>query len=85
MPKQPNEVWAGDITFIPLAAGEWCYLSVWMDLFSRRIIGWQLDDNMEETLITAAFKKHWQLEKYTRVLSFIQTEGASMQATSSER
>ena len=63
MPKQPNEVWAGDITFIPLAAGEWCYLSVWMDLFSRRIIGWQLDDNMEETLITAAFKKALAVRK----------------------
>lgn len=57
MPKQPDEVWAGDITFIPLAGGAWCYLAVWMDLFSRRIIGWQLDDNMQETLITAAFKK----------------------------
>jgi len=57
MPRKPNEVWVGDITYIPLAAGKWCYLSVWMDLFSRRIIGWQLDDNMQETLITAAFKK----------------------------
>lgn len=56
-PHKPDEVWAGDITFIPLAGGEWCYLAVWMDLFSRKIIGWQLDDNMKETLITAAFKK----------------------------
>ena len=57
MPHGPNEVWVGDITYIPLAGGQWCYLSVWMDLYSRRIIGWQLDDNMQETLITAAFKK----------------------------
>jgi putative transposase len=57
MPQKPNEVWVGDITYIPLAGGKWCYLSAWMDLFSRRIIGWQLDDNMQETLITAAFKK----------------------------
>lgn len=57
MPQKPNEVWVGDITYIPLAGGNWCYLSAWMDLFSRRIIGWQLDDNMQETLVTAAFKK----------------------------
>jgi transposase InsO family protein len=57
MPQKANEVWVGDITFIPLAGGQWAYLAEWMDLFSRKIIGWDLDDNMAETLITAAFKK----------------------------
>jgi transposase InsO family protein len=56
-PSRPDEVWVGDITFIPLAGGRWCYLSVWMDLYSRKIIGWQLEDHMKEELITAAFKK----------------------------
>lgn len=56
-PKKPNEVWVGDITFIPLSGGNWCYLSVFMDLFSRRIVGWQLDDNMKETLVTATLNK----------------------------
>ena len=57
MPQKPNEVWVGDITYIPLAGGKWAYLAVWMDLFSRRIIGWHLDDHMQEALIIAAFKK----------------------------
>jgi putative transposase len=57
MPQKPNEVWVGDITYIPLAGARWCYLSIWMDLFSRRIIGWHLDDSMQEALITTAFKK----------------------------
>lgn len=57
MPQKPNEVWVGDITYISLAGGKWAYLAVWMDLFSRRIIGWHLDDHMQEALITAAFKK----------------------------
>lgn len=57
IPIRPNEVWVSDITYIPLAGGQWCYLAVWMDLFSRRIIGWHLDDNMQETLITKAFKR----------------------------
>lgn len=56
-PRKPNEIWVGDITFIPLSGGNWCYLSVFMDLFSRRIIGWQVDDNMKETLVTAALNK----------------------------
>src|SRR6202000_2136162 len=57
MPEQPNEVWVGDITYIPLADGKWAYLAVWMDLFSSRIIGWHLDYHMQESLIPTAFKK----------------------------
>ena len=57
LPRQPNQVWVGDITFIPLAGARWAYLAVWMDLFSRRILGWQLEDHMQEALITGAFKK----------------------------
>lgn len=56
-PIRPNEVWVGDITYIPLTGGRWAYLSVWMDLYSRRIVGWHLADNMQEELVVAAFKK----------------------------
>lgn len=50
----------GDITYIALANGGFLYLAVWMDLFSRKIIGWQLADNMKEELVIAAFKKAYQ-------------------------
>ena len=56
-PKKPNEVWVGDITYIPLSEGRWAYLSVWMDLYSRRIVGWQLDTHMREELVVASLKK----------------------------
>ena len=56
-PQKCDEVWVGDITYIPLAGGQWAYLAVWMDVFSRRIIGWQLEEHMKEALIVAAFKK----------------------------
>jgi len=56
-PRKPDEVWVGDITYIPLSGGTYGYLSVWMDLYSRKIIGWQLEDNMKEQLVIAAFKK----------------------------
>lgn len=57
VPVEPNKVWVGDLTYIPLANGEWSYLSTWMDLFSRRIIGWHLNDNMEEDLVIGATRK----------------------------
>ena len=56
-PLKPDEVWVGDITYIALLDGSFLYLAVWMDLFSRKIIGWQLKDHMKEALVIEAFKK----------------------------
>ncbi|MEP6948772.1 MAG: DDE-type integrase/transposase/recombinase [Ginsengibacter sp.] len=47
----------GDITYIPLVNNQWAALAVWMDLFSGKIIGWQLEEHMQEALITEVFKK----------------------------
>jgi len=38
-PTAPNQVWVGDITYIAMIHGSFMYLAVWMDLFSRKIIG----------------------------------------------
>ncbi len=56
-PTRPDEVWVGDITYIPLSQGRWAYLSVWMDLYSRRIVGWKLASHMREELVIAALRK----------------------------
>lgn len=56
-PDQVNLVVVGDITYIPLIAGNWAYLSVWLDLYSRKVIGWTLADHMREELIVNSFKK----------------------------
>jgi transposase InsO family protein len=45
----PNVVWAGDITYIWTMEG-WLYLSVILDLFSRRVIGWSMRHTMEAEL-----------------------------------
>lgn len=58
-PVRINQVWVGDITYVPLKGGGWCFLAVWMDLFSRKITGWQLLDHMKEGLVVQAFKKSW--------------------------
>jgi putative transposase len=51
-----NQAWVGDITFVPLQSG-WAYLSVWMDLYSRKVVGWALAEHMREELVVTAFKK----------------------------
>ena len=53
LPTQPDQVWAGDITFIPTAAG-WLYLAVVIDLCSRKILGWALADHLRADLVVAA-------------------------------
>jgi transposase InsO family protein len=45
LPARPDQVWAGDITFIPTSAG-WLYLAVVIDLCSRKIVGWSLGDHL---------------------------------------
>jgi len=57
LPKAINQVIVGDITYIPLLAGNWAYLCVWLDLYSRKVIGWALADHMREELVVGAFKK----------------------------
>ena len=56
-PKRPAEVWVGDITYIPLSGSGWAYLAVWLDLYSRRIAGWQLEAHMREELVIKALTK----------------------------
>jgi len=51
LPQGPNLIWVSDITYLPLTNGEWAYLGSWMDLFSRRIVGWRVDDNMKDDLV----------------------------------
>jgi putative transposase len=55
-PDGPLSVIVGDITFVPLQSGRWAYMATWTDLFSRRILGWALLDNMTEDLIIKAFE-----------------------------
>lgn len=56
-PTKSNEVWVGDITYIPMTNGSFLYLSVWMDLYSRKIVGWDLQDHMREPLVIQSLQK----------------------------
>ena len=56
-PTGPNQVWVSDITYIPLATGKWLYLAVWVDLWSRRVVGWWLADHMRDELVITALRR----------------------------
>ena len=50
-----NQLWIADITYIRLQE-EFIYLAVILDAYSRRVIGWSLDDTMAESLTLAALE-----------------------------
>jgi len=57
-PAAPNQAWAGDVTYIPTEDG-WLFLAVVMDLFSRRIVGWSMQDNMRSEIVIDALEMAW--------------------------
>jgi putative transposase len=54
--SRPGEVWVGDITYIWTREG-WLYLASIMDLYSRRIIGWDMQARMTKELVISALKR----------------------------
>jgi putative transposase len=50
-----NEVWVQDITYLPTAEG-WLYLAGVLDLHSRRLIGWSMQESLETRLPLAALE-----------------------------
>lgn len=51
----PNQAWGADLTYVRLGAG-FCYLAVVLDLFSRRIVGWDLSQSLEAEGALAALE-----------------------------
>jgi putative transposase len=56
-PTAPNQVWVGDITYLPLVGGRWCYLATWRDACSRRVVGWHLAAHMPTELVLHALEQ----------------------------
>jgi transposase InsO family protein len=56
-PTNVNQVWVGDISYIPLRGGGYLYLALLVDIYSRRIVGWELRDHMKEALVVAVLRQ----------------------------
>ena len=50
---QANEIWVGDVTFIPTRQG-WLYLAILLDLYSRHVVGWSMKTRQNTNLTLAA-------------------------------
>lgn len=54
--SRPNQVWATDITYLPLAKG-CAYLTVVMDWYSRKVLSWRVSNTMDTAFCLAALDK----------------------------
>jgi len=57
--KRPDQIWVADITYIKLRR-EFVYLSVIMDIFTRRIRGWHLGRSLEQELTLTALRRAFE-------------------------
>jgi putative transposase len=70
---RPNQVWAMDITYIPMARG-FVYLAAVVDWFSRRVLAWRLSITMEAAFCVEALEE--ALAGYGRPEIFNTDQGA---------
>jgi putative transposase len=62
--EAPNQVWMADITYVPTKEG-WLYVASIMDLYTRKIVGWQADERMTKSLVLRALDQAYKREKPT--------------------
>jgi putative transposase len=70
---QPNQVWAMDITYVPMARG-FVYLAAVVDWFSRRVLAWRLSISMDASFCIEAVEE--ALARYGRPAIFNTDQGS---------
>ena len=70
---QPNQVWAIDITYIPMKSG-FMYLTAIIDVYSRFIVGWQISNSLAQETQTSVL--HRAIERYGKPQIINSDQGA---------
>jgi putative transposase len=52
-PERPDQIWVADITYVSTAQG-WAYVAAVLDLYSRRIVGWAVGQQINTALVRMA-------------------------------
>jgi len=62
--RGPNQVWTWDITYLPsFIKGEFYYLYMITDIYSRKIVGWDVYDRQSDELSSALIKRAYLIEE----------------------
>ncbi|MFC2084419.1 IS3 family transposase [Bacteroidota bacterium] len=71
---KPNKIWAGDITYVWTKEG-WLYLAAILDLYSRKIIGWQISKYLDKKLVIEALRKAIEARSVLKGMIFHSDQG----------
>jgi putative transposase len=63
----PNQLWVADMTYVPTWAG-FIYLAIVLDVWSRRVVGWAISEQMTADLVLAALNMAITQRKPTEVI-----------------
>ena len=74
-PPGPNQLWVSDITYLRSWEG-WLYLAVVLDCFSRRIVGFAIEDHLRAELVVDALEQALQRRKPDRGLVHHSDQGS---------
>jgi putative transposase len=74
-PPAPNQLWVADITYLRSWEG-WLYLAVVLDCFSRRIVGFAIEDHLRAELVVDALEQALQRRKPGRGLVHHSDQGS---------
>ena len=61
-----NPVWLSDITYLALTGGSFVYLCVFLDAFSRKIVGWSLSSSLSSESVLTAFYRALRTRKTSK-------------------
>lgn len=75
MPTKPNQQWAGDVTYLKVN-GQWQFLAVVIDLYSRKVIGWELSSTRTVALTLSALNKAIRARRRSDGLIFHSDRGS---------
>ena len=80
-PLAPNQVWVGDITYLPKQGGGWLYLATWLDRCSRKVVGWDVRESMPEDLVSEALRRALVMRQPAAGLVVHSDQGSQYAAT----
>jgi putative transposase len=80
-PTAPNQVWVGDITYLPKQGGGWLYLATWLDCYSRKVVGWDVRASMPEDLVSKALRRALVVRQPSAGLVVHSDQGSQYSAT----
>ncbi|WP_146201329.1 IS3 family transposase, partial [Leucothrix arctica] len=73
-PSKPNQVWAGDVTYI-WSGSTWLYLAVVIDLYARRIVGFATSKSPDSELTKKALRMAYESRRKPKRILFHSDQG----------